>query len=262
MPCRRGNTRVSVAQALTSPLPWAVFGTAVVAIAWRRLPCVLRWAGVVLLVALVFAMTPFGAGLLQESLVRQVPPPSACTAPLPTTIVLLGGGSDGTAASASDFDTLALTSVRRAFAAVDLWKHTPGAHLVIAGGGRPVSEAVLLAALAEQMGVPSTAITTEMRSRTTWENAGNVAALAPVVPRRVWLVTAPMHMPRSLRAFRAFGFAPCAYAAGPRPARGRRFDDFIPQARGLQRAEYALHEWAGIAEYRWMAWRHAKAQRL
>lgn len=253
---------MSVAQALTSPLPWAVLGTAVVAIAWRRLPRVWRWAGVALLVLLVFLMTPFGAGLLQESLVRRVPPPSACTAPLPTTIVLLAGGATGTARTPADFDTASLTSLDRTFAAVDLWKRMPGAHLVIAGGGRPVPEAMLLAALVEQMGVPPAAITTETRSRTTWENAGNVAALAPALPRRVWLVTAPMHMPRSLLAFRAFGFAPCAYAAGPRPARGWRFDDFIPQARGLQRAEYALHEWAGIAEYRWLAWRHAKAQRL
>lgn len=252
---------MSVPQFVTSPLPWAVLGTIVIAVAWRHLPRWLRWSGVALIALLVAAMTPFGAGVLMETLVRQVPAPQACAAPRPATIVLLGGGTDGTARSPRDYGTASPTSLRRTFAAVDLWRRTPAARLVVAGGGWPVPEAALMAALAGQLGVPPAAITIETRSHSTWENARNVAALTPSVPRRVWLVTSPMHMPRALLAFRAFGFAPCAYTAGSRHRGRATFGSFIPQARGLQTAEYALHEWAGIAEYRWLAWRRAKAQR-
>lgn len=251
---------MTVAVFATCPLPYAIVGAAGLAVLWRRLPRGLRIAGVVVEIALVVLMLPLSANALSAWLRARVPPASACAAPAPDTIVVLGGGAERRPQGPGDYAALHLASLRRLFAAVALWRNTPHARLVIAGGSRGrIPEAVLLANLAGQMGVPTKAIEIEDRSRNTWENARNVAMLSPPVPRHIWLVTSPMHLPRALGAFRAWGFQPCAWPAGPiKGASGFEPEFIVPTGDSIQKTTVALHELLGGLEYAWLEWRHAR----
>jgi uncharacterized SAM-binding protein YcdF (DUF218 family) len=151
--------------------------------------------------------------------------------------------------------------VQRLFAALELWQRTPDAHLVIAGGGRRIPEAVMMAKLAERMGVSSSAIEIETRSRTTWENARNVAALSPAVPKRIWLVSSALHLPRALGAFRAWGFEPCAWPSGSMYVPfGLNPGYFMPQSSSLTKAELAIHELLGDVVYAGLEWKLRKSE--
>jgi uncharacterized SAM-binding protein YcdF (DUF218 family) len=163
-----------------------------------------------------------------------------------------------------DFGALNAIAMRRLFHAIALWRKTPDAQLVISGGGGPpgIPEALPLANFAIRMGVPAQAIRIEAHSHTTWQNAQLVAALSPPLPRRIWLVTSAMHMPRSLRAFRAFGFKPCASPSGRQEIR-LHFGPhvFIPQGDAVRTSTLALHEMVGDLAYIGRAWWHARHAR-
>jgi uncharacterized SAM-binding protein YcdF (DUF218 family) len=244
-----------------SPLSWALLVVVVLALAWRHLPRALRWTGVAIEVLLMLSMTPLGANTLVRMIESRVPPSTACKAPVPTTIVVLSGGTEYQPRAAGDFAALSRSSVQRLFAALELWQRTPDAHLVIAGGGRRIPEAVMMAKLAERMGVSSSAIEIETRSRTTWENARNVAALSPAVPKRIWLVSSALHLPRALGAFRAWGFEPCAWPSGSMYVPfGLNPGYFMPQSSSLTKAELAIHELLGDVVYAGLEWKLRKSE--
>ncbi|HEX7325897.1 MAG TPA: YdcF family protein [Rhodanobacteraceae bacterium] len=244
----------------TSPLPYAVAGVVVLALAWRSLPLGWRIGGVLAEVVLALLLTPLGAGLVVRAVAARAPPGAGCAGPAPSAIVVLAGGFAGKPKGPDDYAALQRITLQRVFAGVALWREHPQVRLVLAGGGRSsVPEAVAMANLALQLGVPGAALELETASRTTWENARNVAALTPPVPRRIWLVTSPLHMPRALVAFRAFGFQPCARPAAPEwTYRGFGPDAWVPQATAARQSANALHEWLGGIEYRVLAWRHAR----
>lgn len=246
----------------TSPLPWAVLLLAVLALAWRRLPRGWRGAGVAVEVVLLILMTPLGANLLARAVEARLSPSPACAAPVPRTVVVLSAGFARKPASASDFAALQALGLHRLFAGVDLWRSLPGARLVISGGGRErIPEAVPMANLAQRLGVPAAAIAIEGSSRDTWENARDVAALSPALPRRIWLVTSALHMPRALGAFRAWGFAPCPWPSD-RTASRLRFGVglFLPSGAAADTSSRAVHELVGAADYAWLEWRQRRAQ--
>lgn len=244
----------------TSPLPYAVVGTLLLAGCWRFLPRWSRITGVGVLAILVALMTPAGANALAAWVESRAPSANACAPPTPHTIVVLGGGGIRAPRSADDYGALRHDSLERVFAGVGLWRRIPGAHMVMSGGGQqPLPEAVVMSNLAMRMGVPATAITIEDESRTTWENARNVSRLEPPTPQRIWLVTSPMHLPRALGAFRAWGFEPCAWPSGPRDTtRHFRADDLVPQGTAARTSAIALHEWIGGMRYAMLERAHAK----
>ncbi len=247
---------------LLSPLTLGLLVALVLWLVWRRLPRVLRYAGLVLELVLLVAMAPVGANLLVRVIESRVPPVSTCGPPVPTVIVLLSGGVDRPARSPDDYAALTLSSVRRLFAAVNLWRKTPDARLVIAGGdAHGTAESLVLASLAERLGVPAAAISTETKSRTTWENARNLAQEAPRLPGRIWLVSSALHLPRARLAFQVFGFEPCDWPSGSiyiPPGFGIGY--YFPQSSSLAKSEQALHELVGGWVYAWRA-RHAPATR-
>lgn len=252
---------MSVPVFLTSPLPPAIIVLAVAALAWRRLP---RWSHVAIVVfelSLVALMTPLGAAGLARVVERHLTPQSTCLAPVPRVMVVLGGGFARAPDSPDDFSALQAWSVQRVFAGVALWHALPGSRLVFAGGGREYyPEAVAMGSLAQHLGVPANAITLETKSRDTWENARNVAALSPALPKRVWLVTSALHMPRSLAAFRAWGFDPCAWPSDPVIASIRfRWQLLIPSGAAVDASARALHELVGAVDYAWKARQHRRA---
>lgn len=246
----------------TSPLPYAVVLAVLLALFWVRIPLAVQVSGVVLEVLLVAMMTPLGANVLVRAMESRLPATRTCTTPAPTTIVVLGAGFDHSPAGPDDYGALRLSGLQRLFTGVALWRQIPGAQMVVTGGGPGLPEAAPMADLAVRMGVPAADVRIEDRARTTWENARNVAKLSPPSPRRIWLVTSPLHMPRALGAFRAWGFDPCPWPSG---VWRERFHwtpaNFVPQGPAVRTAAIALHEMAGSIAYAVIEWRHADRAR-
>jgi len=135
------------------------------------------------------------------------------------------------------------------------------APLVIASGGTREEgeppEAELMAALLETWGVAPGDIWLETGSETTRENAANTAKLIAGRPiDKVYLVTSAVHMPRALAAFRTVGIdavpTPTDYTALQSGDIGLL--DYLPDAEALQATTAAVHEYLGMAYYRWRGW--------
>lgn len=244
-------------QILLSPLGLGLLSAVVLAVAWARLPRGLRWLGLGVAAACGVLLTPFGANALLGTLEQRVPAPAACTTP-PHTIVVLAGGFDAEPDGDGDSEALTGASLRRLLAGVALWRRTPGAALVLSGGGPySIRETDVLGPLAEQLGVPAAAIRRERDSRTTWENAEYLKAFEPPLPAAVWLVTSAAHLPRALVAFRAFGFEPCAYASDREYVAPDGLGYYLPQSSALRKSELAIHELIGELIYRGRALRRS-----
>lgn len=244
---------------LLSPLGLGLLSTVVLAVAWARLPRALRWLGLGVAVTCGVLLTPFGANALLGTLEQRVPASPDCAVP-PHTVVVLAGGFDAEPDGDADSGALSGASLRRLLAGVALWRRTPGAALVLSGGGPyPIRETDVLGPVAEQLGVPAAALRRERNSRTTWENAEYLSALEPPLPAAVWLVTSAAHLPRALVAFRAFGFEPCAYASDREYVAPGGAGYFLPQGSALRKSELAIHELIGELVYRWRAWRRSSS---
>lgn len=227
---------------------------ALLLLAWfarHRLPRRARAVAYVLAAVLVVLTTPLGANALLGWQESRAPLAAQCSAPLPDTIVLLSAGLDRHPRSEEDAAALDVAGVRRLLAAMELYRRTPGARLVILGSsGYMIADSRILADLAQRLGAEADAIRIETRSLTTWENAQAAARLAPRLPRRIWLVTSAVHMARAFDTFSRAGFAPCAWAAAPdyHAADGPGY--FLPGGSAVLKSEQALHEIVGALVYR------------
>jgi uncharacterized SAM-binding protein YcdF (DUF218 family) len=239
---------------LLSPLAWLLFSAVLVAWTWHRHRHLALAASLAFAALALAAMTPRGANALLKPLQRPFAAANGCAGQSPSVAIVLGGGVDGRPHGDADFSVLNLASRRRMDRAVAWWREDQGRTLVVQGGspypGGP-SLARLMAAYAGALGVPAGAMRLETRSIDTWDNAASAAALVPRVPRRVVLVTSLVHMRRARDAFAGNGFEVC-----PLPADARRLPSripwaLVPRTSGLANAEVALHEWAGLAYYRW-----------
>jgi len=237
-----------------SPLAFGLLLALGMLVGWRRFPRALRWIAAATACLLIVSMCPVGANLLVHQIEARVPAPDACTVPTPEAIVVLAAGFDHEPAAAGDFNSLESDSIRRALAGIELWRRSPGATLVFAGGGPfATSESAALQRMAELLGVPADSIRREDRSQTTWENAQQLRALSPALPTRIWLVSSAIHLPRALIAFRAAGFEPCAYASDRRYVPPGGVGYYLPQSSALVKTEAAIHELIGELLYRWRA---------
>ncbi len=240
---------------ILSPLSWLLLSLAAFVVVWlflrRR-----RWMLVVcggLAAFSIFAMTPMFANTLLYWLESESATSDFCTTSPPDTAVVLAGGLDRLPKHAREFSVINIASRRRAELASEWWSAKPGRKLVFAGGSRVrgfAPESALLTGYARRLGVDAPAMRQEDASRNTWQNAKNLAALSPAVPRRVVLITSAMHMPRARYSMRQAGFQVC-----PMPAdfRFEPFDFpgyFIPQGSSMQKTESALHEIVGNLYYR------------
>jgi uncharacterized SAM-binding protein YcdF (DUF218 family) len=176
--------------------------------------------------------------------------------PPPTGIIVLGG-----AVSAYRLATrgeVGLTdAAERILVVPALARKFPNAKIIYSGGDPGLftqrgSEADVVPALFESLGVPRGRITLENRSRNTAENAAFSKTLAAPKPGERWLlVTSAMHMPRAIGAFREAGFPVEAYPVdyqtnGWQDLRGV----FGSLSAGLRQLDAALHEWIGLIAYR------------
>lgn len=103
-----------------------------------------------------------------------------------------------------------------------------------------------------QLGVPDADMLLEVRSHTTWQNAKFArGALAAIGAERVWLVTSAHHLRRAVFAFHCFGIEVTPVRADYL----RGVWSTLPSAYNLYVNDSALHEYVGMALYRWYAWR-------
>ncbi len=240
---------------LLSPLGFGLLLALVLWLARGRLSRVALRIGIAIEFVLLVLSTPIGANAIVSWQESRAPLPETCATPQPSAIVVLSGGIRRDAADVRDFATLNIASLQRTIAGAELARRTPDAQLILAGGPRigghnDVSQAAVMATIAEGFGVPAASIRAESLSTTTWENASRVRALDPPLPQRIWLVTSATHMPRSLLAFRAAGFEPCSY---PADRRASPFDgpaDLLPSAGAIANTDAVLHEWIGEVAYR------------
>ena len=242
-----------------SPLTVGFFLFVVAALLWRRLARSMRAAVVVLAIVLMAAASPMGANLLV--LVQEHRAFEPCDGAQPSAIVALAGGMVARPRDLHDFAALGATSVRRLFGALALHEEHPDAALVFVGISRwDFPESEIMANLAEAMGVPRAEMRTEIHSLTTWQNATFAAALDPPLPKRIWLVTSALHMPRAMYAFQEAGFDVCPAPAYTLFVGPESPGWFVPQGSSEVKTEDALHEIVGEIGYRLGFGRGGEAQ--
>lgn len=239
---------------ILSPLFVGMVLAVILWLGWRRCPRWLRGLGLVAVLGCYLLMTP----LVSEALTGALESTAShrCTI-TPQAVVVLAGGARADALPAAYAD-LNLASMRRLMGGVALWqKQPPGTRLVLSGGSSwgDQAESPLMAALAEQMGVPANMIRTETRSRTTWQNARNLARMSPPVPHKVWLVTSAMHMSRARYAMQQAGFQTCPAPVDYRHDSIHWITSLLPDSESLAKSNAVLHELIGLAWYHLKTWR-------
>ncbi|WP_409934721.1 YdcF family protein [Paraburkholderia sp. BCC1884] len=175
-----------------------------------------------------------------------------------TAIIMLGGGlvygSDHELMPPRDV-MARITASAQNYAACKRTAAT--CHVIVSGGdpqGRRATEADTYLPYLLRAAVPRADIVLENTSRTTYENARNVAAILDHSRYdSLILVTSAYQMPRALLDFARFGLAPQPFVSSARAA------DLgvLPRYDNLVNAEIALHELIGIAQfhvYRAIGW--------
>ena len=226
---------------------------------WRsKLGRVFLWSA---LIASYLSSTPFVAGELMAPL----QPYSAVDIARPASdveaIVVLGAGTYYSApeywspgAPPYGVDVADGLGLQRLQYAAYLAKATGRPILLTGGSGgghghRPVAEAMKVT-LEREFG--TTAAWLEVRATNTMENAKFSAQLLQQAGiHKVYLVTHAWHMPRAVLAFARTGLqvvpAPTAFVSRSEGL----WSDFLPSASAMLLSYYAIHEWLGIAWYRY-----------
>ena len=207
------------------------------------------------LVLLVCSL-PLTAWLLLEPIERQAgdyaDPAQLASAGVSRVVVLGGGVHQG---SRTMFDRLKSGTAQRVFEGVRLWRALPGAQLVLSGGSYEpgAGEARAMAALARELGVPESALSLEVES---WDTGEQAVMLKPMLGREPFaLVTSAFHMRRALAMLRDQGMRPW-----PAPTDfttrgfGFTYNTLLPQAGGLSISEAAIYEHLGWLWYRLKSW--------
>jgi uncharacterized SAM-binding protein YcdF (DUF218 family) len=177
-----------------------------------------------------------------------------------TGFIILGGGEEARIALARHAHALN-DEGERLSEAVALAKVLPQARVVFSGGTAAVLPGVETEAQASRemlisMGVPSERITTEGRSRDTYENALFTKQLVQPQPGQRWLVvTSAWHMPRAMGVFRAINFPVEPWPVDYKTAGWHDGLHFHRSAAdGLKRLEMITKEYVGLITY-WLTGR-------
>lgn len=194
------------------------------------------------LVALWIVATPALANWLNARLETQVPQVDLALLPQSDVVILLGG------------------SQHRILHALRIYRIGKAPLIVISGGnpsGAVVSEAQQNADILAELGAPRSALVLESESRTTRENAVNIAAM---FKEHGWrsglLVTSGAHMPRALAAFQKVGLSVTPAATDLRSWTPRTVSlfDFMPNVEALAWTTSAIKEMIGLCVYRVRGW--------
>ena len=240
--------------AITQPMFWlALWWTLALLMLqrWRRLAAVMLWGGLVVLGLLGFEAGPQA---LLRPLENRYPVPTAEAVGRHVGVIVLGGATEHSDIYQAHGQVPLGQAAERMSVPVGLLRQHPNLQLVFSGGeGRllatGVSEAELAKAFYQQQGVDMGRVVLEGGSRTTRENAIQVAALLGKRCQQPWLlVTSAWHMPRSVPEFEAVGCQVTPYPVDFRTGETTAWTEYS-LARSLLLWQTALHEWLGLWVY-------------
>jgi uncharacterized SAM-binding protein YcdF (DUF218 family) len=132
---------------------------------------------------------------------------------------------------------------------VALWRQIGGT-LVFTGGPDGAAERSLAArgaALAQELGVPASAILVSPIGETTAAELHGVAARLAGHGGQLWLVTSALHRRRAELAAAQAGLTVRSHPVGFRQIRAQGWWVWVPSVATLERLVPALHEWVGLA---------------
>jgi uncharacterized SAM-binding protein YcdF (DUF218 family) len=240
---------------LLQPLNWLLAWALLALVLLRRRPETARrmlWAAFAALGLLGFSAPPEALMRLLE--IRHAPPSPEVVATA-TGVIVLGGAIEGPESYLESSQVALNESAERMTVPVGWLRRYPQLQLVFTGGEarlRPegVAEAEQARQFYAEQGIESTRLRFESHSRTTRENAREVARLLGSDCGAQWLlVTSAYHMPRAVEEFRAEGCPATPYPVDFRTGRNRHWLSWSA-ARNLVQWEIVLHEWVGLVVYR------------
>lgn len=218
---------------------------------WRRLAVAMLWSGLAVLGLLGFEAGPHA---LLRSLENRYPVPTAEAVGRHVGVIVLGGATEHSGIYQAHGQVPLGEAAERLSVPVGVLRQHPNLQLVFSGGeGRllvtGVSEAELAKAFYQQQGVDMGRVMLEGGSRTTRENARQVAVLLGERCQQPWLlVTSAWHMPRSVPEFEAVGCQVTPYPVDFRTGTATAWTEYS-LARSLLLWQTALHEWLGLWVY-------------
>ena len=218
---------------------------------WRRAALGMLWLGLLVLGLLGFEALPHA---LLRPLENKFPVPSAAVVDRHVGMVVLGGATQHPRSYQAHAQVPFGEAAERMSVPAGLLRQHPKLALVFSGGeGRllltGVTEAELARVFYQEQGVDLGRLTLESGSRTTRENARQVAALLGARCQEPWLlVTSAWHMPRAMAEFESVGCRVTPYPVDFRTGANTAWSDYA-LARSLVLWQTALHEWPGLAVY-------------
>jgi uncharacterized SAM-binding protein YcdF (DUF218 family) len=227
-----------------------LLGVALIATRFRRAGLRLVATGLVVLLAV--GALPVG-NLLIHALETRFPAWDPARG-APDGIVVLGGAISP-ARSQRRGEPVVNDSTARILAIAKLARQFPNARIVYSGGNADLipqgpPETDFLSPFLDSFGVPRARVVLENRSRNTAENAAFSKEIAQPKPGERWLlVTSAVHMPRAIGCFHSAGFAVEAYPVDWRTEAAADFTLSPSFGAGLQRTDFAVHEWLGLLAY-------------
>ena len=240
--------------AITQPVFWLALWWAVALLVigrWRRTALGMLWSGLSVLGLLGFEALPHA---LLRPLENKYPVPSAAAVERHVGVVVLGGATQHPRSYQAHAQVPLGEAAERMSVPVGWLRQHPQLALVFSGGeGRlratGVTEADLARVFYQEQGLDLARVTLEAGSRTTRENARQVASLLGPRCQEPWLlVTSAWHMPRAMAEFESVGCSVTPYPVDFRTGASTAWSDYA-LARSLLLWQTALHEWLGLAVY-------------
>jgi uncharacterized SAM-binding protein YcdF (DUF218 family) len=238
-----------------------VIGVGLLYLGDRAKRCGRGWLTVLLLVYGVLS-TPLGADWVAAPLVRRFTPiTSGDQARGIDTVVVLSVGGEVYRAHGQEVAEMGKATAFNALEAARLSRLLPASTFVASGGivtpgARREPEAQVLANGMVRLGIPRDRVVLESKSRTTREQAINVAALLQKRGvRRFILVTAADHMPRASATFRDLGLQPVPSVAVFAIATAPNLRDRLrPSINALRQSDWACYEYLARIYYWAQGW--------
>jgi uncharacterized SAM-binding protein YcdF (DUF218 family) len=232
---------------------WLV-GTALLWTSWRRLA---RWLVTISAVAtLAVAVLPLGQMALKP--IEDRFPPAITLPPRVDGIIVLGGVVDESVIGRRGVPrSLAAAGSPRLDAFLELARRYPMAKHVFTGGSIELindrdTEADVVRRIFARIGLDTTHIVFEDKSRNTWENAKFSYEMIKPEPDELWIIiTSARHMPRAIGCFREAGWKnllafPVDYWTS---ANGPSFSPNYSLGANLDVLGEAIREYIGLVAY-------------
>ena len=219
---------------------------------FKRLASSMLWSGMLVFGLLGFSAVP---DALLRSLESQYKAPNLMQSGPYAGVIVLGGATGRPGIFKAHGQVPLGDAAERMTLPIGLMRKFPNFELIFSGGeGRLVptgtSEAEIAKAFYEEQGVDMRRVFLEGGSRTTRENARQVAALLGDRCQQPWLlVTSAWHMPRSVPEFVAVGCQVTPYPVDFRTGDATPWTEYS-LARSLLLWQTAMHEWLGLGVYR------------